>query len=313
VKVLLIVCAVAAAAVYTAFVRALGRARKRLNGASRTIETSPGIVEYAQAGSGTPVLCIHGASGGFDQALDVTGALTGAGYRLIAPSRFGYLRSAMPPHLSHALQADAYAELLDGLAVDGTCVVGISAGAWSALTFALRYPRRCRALVLLVPANALPPGVAVHGGAITRAVLSSDFIAWCVLKLTPLFPGLLAEALLGTGSRLLRTAEASERARVREILDHLLPVSRRIDGMSFDIRAAAKPEAIAFENITCPVLAISAEDDAFGTAARAREIARAVPNGRAVIYPDGGHALVGRQAEALRAVTQFLNDALARG
>jgi hypothetical protein len=34
--------------------------------------------------------------------------MTGHGFQLIAPSRFGYLRSALPDNLTTAMQADAY-------------------------------------------------------------------------------------------------------------------------------------------------------------------------------------------------------------
>ena len=54
------------------------------------------------------------------------------------------------------------------------------------------------------------------------------------------------------------------------------------------------------------MLAISAIDDRFDTAVRAQAIAKTVSNGRSVIYASGGHALVGRQAEAIGEVTAFL-------
>src|SRR5262249_40137714 len=105
----------AAAGVYAIFARDLSGARARLAGRSPTIDTSPGILEYAMMGDGGPALIIHGAGGGFDQAIDMAGALAGRGYRLIAPSRFGYLGTPLPTRLVTAMQADAYAELFDRL------------------------------------------------------------------------------------------------------------------------------------------------------------------------------------------------------
>ena len=93
---------------------------------------------------------------------------------------------------------------------------------------------------------------------------------------------------------------------MQQVLEHLLPVSPRFGGMQFDIKTAATDEPYPIEKIACPVLTISAEDDRFGTASRARYIAASVPGGRALIFPTGGHALVGHYADALRESTSFL-------
>ena len=304
----LAVLIVTAAAVYIVFARDLSLARARLVGHSETMQTSVGTLEYSVRGAGEPILAIHGAGGGFDQAIDMTGALVDHEYRLIAPSRFGYLRSSLPADLTVAMQADAYVELLDHLGIDQAVVVGISAGAWSSMQFAIRYPQRCRALVLIVPADYLPAGTAVHGGAFVTAMISSDFFAWAALRLMSIVPGAMSGAMLGTAPAVVRSADAGEKARVGQLLDHLLPVSPRYEGMQFDIHTAAMREPYSIEKIACPVLTISAADDRFGTAARARYIANSVAHGRALIFPSGGHALVGRYAEAMRESVAFIKS-----
>jgi 2-hydroxy-6-oxonona-2,4-dienedioate hydrolase len=304
--VILAVLIVATACLYTIFMRDVAAARARLVGRSKTVETSFGTLEYAVMGEGEPMLIVHGAAGGFDQGIDMTGAMAGRGYRLIVPSRFGYLRSTLPGNLTTAMQADAYAQLLDRLGIDKVAVVGISAGAWSSTQFAIRHPERCRALVLLVPADYLPVGTSIHGGAIVRAIFNSDFVAWAALKLMPVMPGGMTRMMLGTDVAVVRAADPREKARVQQVLDHLLPVRQRIAGMNFDIKTAATHEPYPIEKIACPVLTISAEDDRFGTATRAKYIAASVPDGRAIIFPTGGHALVGHYADALREITSFL-------
>lgn len=300
------VLVVTTAGVYAIFARDLTAARARLVGRSKTVETSFGTLEYAVMGEGEPMLIVHGAEGGFDQGLDMTGALAGRGHRLIAPSRFGYLRSTLPGNLTTAMQADAYAQLLDRLGADKAAVVGISAGAWSSIQLAIRHPERCLALVLLAPADYLPAGTSVHGGAVVSAITKSDFVAWAAFKLMPSMPGGMVSMMLGTDSAVLRAADPSEKARVQQILDHLLPVSPRLAKMNFDIKTAVAHEPYPIEKIACPVLTISAEDDRFGTASRAKYIAATVPNGRTIIFPSGGHALVGHYADALREITSFL-------
>jgi 2-hydroxy-6-oxonona-2,4-dienedioate hydrolase len=283
----------------------MSAALARLAGRSQIVSTSSGGEEYALLGKGDPVLVVHGAGGGFDQGLDLTRALADQGYQLIAPSRFGYLGSALPAALTVEVQADAYIPLLDHLGVDKAVVLGVSAGAWSAIAFAIRHPERCRALVLLAPADYLPEGVAIHGGPLVKAIVSSDFMAWAAVKLMPVMPGALTTMLLGTDAAIVHGATASEKARVEQIVDHLLPVSARWPGMQFDIATAAGREPLALDQIRCPVLTISAEDDPFGTALRARLIAASALHGRAIIYPTGGHALVGRYDDALSAIIEF--------
>jgi 2-hydroxy-6-oxonona-2,4-dienedioate hydrolase len=296
----------AATSVYLIFSRDMTDARARLVGRSTTIGTSVGILEYSVKGEGEPMLTIHGAGGGFDQGLDLTAAMIGSGFQLIAPSRFGYLRSTMPDSPTTAMQADAYAQLLDSLGIHEVVVFGSSAGAWSALQFAIRYPQHCRALVLLAPAGYLPAGTDIDDGAVVRAIFSSDFLAWAALKVMPLMPGKMTPMMLGTDDAVVRAADPDEKARVSQVLDHLLPVSPRARGMQFDIKTVGTREPYPIEKITCPVLTISAEDDRFGTAIRSRETATKVADGRAIIFPTGGHALVGHYADAMREITSFL-------
>ncbi|HEX2336494.1 MAG TPA: alpha/beta fold hydrolase, partial [Hyphomicrobiaceae bacterium] len=73
------------------------------------------------------------------------------GFRVVAMSRFGYLRTAMPVDASPAAQAEAHLALMDALEIDRAVVLGVSAGAPSAMQLALRHPDRCQALSVLVP------------------------------------------------------------------------------------------------------------------------------------------------------------------
>jgi pimeloyl-ACP methyl ester carboxylesterase len=303
--VLLAALIVAAVGVYAIYALEMKAARARLAGRSQTIQTSFGALEFAEIGAGVPMLIVHGAEGGFDQGIDMTGAMAVRGYRLIVPSRFGYLRSTMPGSPTTAMQADAYVQLLDHLGIDKVVVVGISAGAWSSMQFAIRHPDRCLALVLLVPANYLPAGTTIHGGAVVSAMVHSNFVAWALLKLMPIMPGGMTRMMLGTDSAVVHAADPGEKARVQQILDHLLPVSQRIAGMNFDIQTAKTHEPYLIEKIACPVLAISAEDDRFGTASRAKYITANVPDSRLILFPTGGHALVGHYADALRESASF--------
>ena len=144
------------AAVWLAYERDLQRERARVATGSQVIPTPCGPIEYATAGRGPAVLLVHGAGGGFDQALDIAQDLAAHGYRAIALSRFGYLRTPLPADASPAAQADAHACLLDALGIERASIVGVSAGAPSSMQFALRHPRRTTSLALLVPLAYVP-------------------------------------------------------------------------------------------------------------------------------------------------------------
>ena len=127
------------------------QARARVKQGSLLIETRCGSIEYQEAGTGVPLLAVHGMGGGYDRGLALGAPLAKQGVRVIAMSRFGYLRTPMPIDASSEAQAEAYMCLLDALGIKQAAVMGYSAGAPSALQLAIRHPDRVSALVLLVP------------------------------------------------------------------------------------------------------------------------------------------------------------------
>lgn len=111
--------------------------------------THEGTVECSQYGVGPAVLALHGAMGGHDQGIILGRAIIPEGYRVVAPSRPGYLGTPLSTGRSAAQQADALAALLDMLDIDKTVVAAVSGGGPSAFHFALRHADRCRALILV--------------------------------------------------------------------------------------------------------------------------------------------------------------------
>ena len=75
------------------------RARAHAAQGSVLIATRCGPIEYQDAGAGVPLLAVHGSGGGHDQGMAFAGALAKQGIRVIAMSRFGYLRTPMRPRL----------------------------------------------------------------------------------------------------------------------------------------------------------------------------------------------------------------------
>lgn len=265
-------------------------------GLSSLVDTRLGPLEYAERGTGTPLLMVHGTGGGFDQGLMFAHGLVERGYRVIAPSRFGYLRSSLPADPSSANQADVFVDLLDHLGIDKIAIAGGSAGALSAIDFAIRHPDRCAALVPIVPATYVPSRDAVTadnapaGVEAAMQLFRSDFLFWAAIRTVP---DLLVGTLLATDPALLATVSRAEAARAEAVLWSLLPVSRRVDGMANDARLAGHPAPAALTEITAPVLTISVEDDRFGTALAARHIAATIKHANLVMFPSGGHIFLG--------------------
>lgn len=113
----------------------------------RTVPTARGPVEYAERGHGEPVLAVHGTRGGWDQGLVSCEFLSLNGFRVVAPSRPGYLGTPLSTGRTPAEQADALAALLDALALDRTMVLAGSGGGPTGYELAARHPDRVSGLV----------------------------------------------------------------------------------------------------------------------------------------------------------------------
>ncbi|MFU8863257.1 MAG: alpha/beta fold hydrolase [Rhodobacterales bacterium] len=288
----------------------MAAADARLARSSSLIETEAGPLEYAVAGDGPPVMMIHGTGGGFDQGLLFAHALRERGFRIVAPSRFGYLRSAFPDDASPAHQADVLVALLDHLGTERLPVIGGSAGALTAAEFARRHPDRCSHLVLLVPAANLTGRDPVEFSALQRtavnAVLGSDLAFWA---LSALAPGLMIKTLLATDPALLSRVAPEERRRAELILDGLMPISRKAEGLRTDGFWAGTPSPTAYEDIAVPTLILSCEDDPFGTADTARRLVDRIPDATLTIWPQGGHIWLGHDVDVAREIAEFVRAA----
>lgn len=109
--------------------------------------TARGPVQYADIGEGPVLLSMHGSFGGWDYGLGMAAFFAVNGYRVVAPSRRGFLGSPLDTGISFEDQADTMSALLDELAIDRAAVMGFSIGGPPAYLLAARHPERTRALV----------------------------------------------------------------------------------------------------------------------------------------------------------------------
>ena len=307
-------CAAGASALaYAAYRKDIEAARRRIETGGQLIDSPDGRIEFAEAGDGPAVLLIHGAGGGFDQGLDLGDAFVGDGYRVIAPSRFGYLGTPLPADASPEAQADAHLRLLDALQLDSVPVIGVSAGGPSAMQLCLRHPERCSALVLIVPMAWAPDRKTTNARLsplflpVLNAVLSSDFLCWMATKVARLA---LVKSILGTPVAVYRNAPSEERRRVDQMLRAILPVSRRIAGLVNEGVVAANLTRYPLEEMRVPTLVISAADDLYDTYESGRLTAEQIRDGKFVGFSSGGHLLLGHEAEVRSEIAMFLQEHL---
>jgi 2-hydroxy-6-oxonona-2,4-dienedioate hydrolase len=280
-------------------------ARARIDG-GRVIETAAGPVEYAEAGDGPAVLVIHGAAGGCDQGLLIGEMLLPDGYRMIAPSRFGYLNAGIPQDASLEAQADAFAALLDELGVDEPIpVIGFSAGGPSALTFAMRHPERTSALLMMSAISYTEPpsdeGRAGLESAINRLV-ASDFGFWLAVR----FAEPQVAALLGVPKPAQERLSETGWAQVDAVLDAILPLQERLPGIALD-QSRHLPLETPLGTITAPTLVVHAQDDVLVPYANAEHTAQEIAGAQLVPVEYGGHFLADHGAEVQESVAAFLS------
>jgi 2-hydroxy-6-oxonona-2,4-dienedioate hydrolase len=305
-----LVLAVTAFAVWTRFQSDLAIANAHAVRGSIIVQTRCGPIEYQEAGSGIPLLAVHGSGGGHDQGMAFARPLTRQGIRVIAMSRFGYLRTPMPADASPAAQADAHICLLDALGIRRAAVLGGSAGAPSAIQMAIRYPDRTSALILLVPLTYKPPsqtasapGMPSWVESMMMSVIGSDFLFWSALHVArdPIIGTVLA-----TPPEIVASASPAEQARVNAMLDNILPVSARAQGLRSDTAASKHLTLAALGSVRAPTLIISARDDRYGTYASAEFTAAHIANARFIGFAEGGHTWVGHDDEVMTAITHLL-------
>lgn len=287
------------------------RAYQRVAEGSKLVDSRYGAIEFAEGGSGPPVLVIHGSGGGYDQGELIAKAVVGEDLRWIAPSRFGYLRSTYREGATFDDQAHAYASLLDQLGVAKVAVVALSHGGPSALLFAVLYPERVSSLTLIScgVASSLDrdQAQASRKGDALAAIFDHDPIYWGVAKLarTQLMN------LMGADEQVIAGLTPDQRRLVDQVIDFMNPVSLRSAGVAFDNKAAMPNERVSA--IRAPTLVFHAADDMLQLYRNAEFAAKAIPGAQLRRFERGGHLLIAVEQAAIHAAAQeFIHANLER-
>ena len=270
---------------------AVGKSRERLAAyGAGTAALSYGNITYVDKGEGKVILSVHGIFGGYDQAYDTCKDFN-SDYRIIAPSRFGYLRSDILGSGTPAEQAAAYIELLDKLEIEKVYLLATSAGGSAAIRFVLDYPERTKGLILYcsaMPYTEKPEKYAEYAG--PPVFLCNDY---AMFLLSPLF-----EPIMGMESSTIYS---------------MLPVSDRKEGVVLDASVnnpdmAKNFDSYPIESLQSPTLIFHAKDDKMASYAQAEKAVSRFPNCTFISFETGGHLMTGHSEEIKRAVSEFIKD-----
>lgn len=250
------------------------------------IKTTVGDIEYSIVGQGPPVLYLHSGYSGADRPLVIDG------YRVVTPSRMGYLRTPLTDTASLEDQARALAVLLDSLEIGQTAVVTGSAGGPSALEFAARYPDRVSALILIAAITKTrrrPVPQPSFFRTVTDALFGADFTDWVLVQAVRWTPYAdERERQANPDHRTLRMRLGDFRGNwITSITSG--PWSKRQPGFAFDrMQAAILGERDSLP-ITAPTLVIHGTADGAVDFSHAESAARRIPGARLVAVDGAGH------------------------
>lgn len=256
---------------------------------AETVQLSYGNMSYVDTGEGETILSIHGIFGGYDQAYDTCKDFS-SDYRIIAPSRFGYLGSDILGDGTPAEQATAYVELLDKLGIEKVYLLATSAGGSIAIRFALDYPERTKGLILYCSAMPLmekPERYAEYAG--PPAFLCNDYAMFLI---SPLF-----KPIMGMEPSTIYS---------------MLPVRDRKDGVILDASIinpdmARNFEDYPIEDLQVPTLIFHAKDDKLASHTDTEKVISRFPNCTFISFESGGHLLSGHGKEIKKAVSEFIS------
>src|SRR5215510_14352403 len=250
--------------------------RTRINGVE---------VAYELQGAGDPLVMIHGAQGDQSMFSGLAPAFA-RHFRVLTFDQRGSGLSEKPDmEYSVAMLADDTAALMEHVGFAAALVIGVSMGGMIAQEFALRHPRKVRALVLGCTTPGGPKAVRLGGEALTNAYST-----------TPMAAEERGKA---------RAAAAFTKGYIErhpEIIPAMIESRRQrpIDPAALAHRMKAAYAHDTYDrlsHITCPTLVITGKDDVLISWENSRILAERIPNAKLVLLEPAGHIFWTEQAK----------------
>lgn len=248
------------------------------------VRVNGGDVHYQRAGSGRPLLLLHGLVGSARNWRQNISFLAGH-CTVYAIDLCNMGESERVPGLDAGLEAtaDRLAACMDALGLQQADVSGHSHGGAIAMMFAARHPKRVRSLILFAPANPFCD----LGHQLIR-FYQTRFGTWLARRIPSLPRRLKATALsrmYGDPSRVAADSLEGyiEGLTIPGTIDHILQIVQRWFIDMKLLRSALAGLAAP------PTLLIWGDRDRAVGLSSARELQRSLPDSRLLVIPGAGH------------------------
>ena len=249
---------------------------------SKLIETNLGPIEYTLVGKNGPVLLfIHGTPGGYDQTANSNDT-----FRILTPSRPGYLRTPITVGKTPFEQAEAFKELIDELHIDKVVVMGVSGGGPSSMEFAARYPERTLGLIAFEAVSYSED----YSETDADLIEASDLGLWIQLSLMSLLgdENLASSMLPNLKNRERLLSDSKNIENLKNLIWSIWPLSLRKDGFTNDYEQFTNL-SLPLEEIKVPTLVIHGNEDISVVLNHAEETVRRIEDAELYVVDEGDH------------------------
>lgn len=273
---------------------------------TETVRTALGEVAFSRAGSGPPVLLVHGTPGGADCGEAMGRFLVAAGFEAIGVSRPGYPGTPLASGHTIDEQADLHAALLDELGISSAGVLAWSGGGPSSYRLAIRHPGRVRRLVAFAAISG--HYVSPHLDAASRFALNTrpgNALLRLLVRRAPssAIRGTLANEGELSREELMRQVDAvladPEQRDVVLLMDRIAADSRnRRFGIDNDRACFGSIDSLELERIDVPTLLIHGDADTDVSPMHSRRAAESIPGAELYEISHGTHFALYAHPEA---------------
>lgn len=242
---------------------------------SRWIEVEGRRVRYREAGSGMPVVLVHGLGVSADYWVRNATVIAAAGYRVLAADLPGFGRTSGPVEgLDVLAQVEAVRDWARAMKLGPGVYVGHSLSCQVVMELAARYPKEVRGLVLAAPTG--------EGASFRRLARQAVGFLRDIRRESLKLTLIVIQAYLRAGPlRVLRT---------------------------WKMGASHDPIPL-LPRIECSGIVVLGEHDPVVALLFAETIAQGMPGGRVVIVPDGSHGVIFDKTGSFnQAVVDFLGE-----